>query len=116
MQGKNQSEMVFSNFQVKRNVIKGSGKDTVGVFAITGSVLPTGQCHFVKQYVGMHAVEYDGSYTKTRIAGRWSLPAYGMSDTFEIKVNLVILNDFIRKTTRRAQAATQTDRGNAYRC
>ena len=43
---------------------------------------------FVKQYLGQHSVEYQGTLTKDKktIEGTWAMPAYGMRDTFKIQV------------------------------
>ena len=82
-----QTPMVFHNFKVTKGYIKGRGQDTVGQFEIVGQVDSSKQAHFLKQYIGAHSVEYHGTYNKKSITGQWTMPAYGMSDTFTISRN-----------------------------
>ena len=50
-----------------------------------GDFKPNGQVNFVKQYIGQHAVHYEGTYDGNRIiSGQWKIPAYNMCDAFEI--------------------------------
>ena len=76
--------MRFDHFNINRGVVKGKGNDVVGEFNIQGNVERNGQAKFVKQYVGKHAVQYDGLLTYKEINGRWSMPEYGIGDNFQI--------------------------------
>ena len=60
---------------------------SIGQFTIIGTVSGH-QVQFVKQYLGQHSVEYQGTLTKDKktIEGTWAMPAYGMRDTFKIQV------------------------------
>lgn len=84
--------MLFNNFKIiNKTFIKGKGQDTVGQFEIVGSIVPgTNQVGFLKQYIGQHSVEYSGTISKDKkeINGTWAMPAYNMSDTFQLKVRL----------------------------
>ena len=53
----------------------GGGKDVVGRFTVEGEYDPTtGRVRMVKQYVGKHAVVYDGSPDgEGCVAGTWSI-------------------------------------------
>lgn len=86
--------MVFTTFKVHKGFIKGKGQDTVGSFEIIGQIEPkTNNAHFLKQYIGQHSVEYHGVYNKSKgeIVGHWSMPAYGVQDTFTIKVKSYLM-------------------------
>ena len=69
--------------------ISGEGTDEVGKFTISGLLQPTGQVQFIKQYLGMHAVYYNGFRTYNVISGNWSLGPTGTSsgDSFELTRN-----------------------------
>ena len=103
--------MVFNNFKIHKGYIRGKGQDTVGAFEIVGQIEPgTKNVHFLKQYIGQHSVEYHGTYNKSKgeIAGRWSMPAYGASDDFKIKVRtkiscIISKIESIRRELRRQQ-------------
>jgi hypothetical protein len=58
--------------------LTGSGSDRVGQFTIDGTYdLATGQCRWVKQYVGRHSIEYSGLNEGRGIWGVWELPQLG---------------------------------------
>ena len=65
-------------------------QDPNGQFVIEGHIQNNGQLEFTKQYIGKHAVHYKGQRTYKQIVGQWSIPEYGMHDSFE-------LNKFITK-------------------
>ena len=98
--------MVLNSFKVSKNSIKGKGQDTVGLFEIYGTV-SMGHVQFLKQYVGLHSVEYTGTISKDKksIEGTWSMPAYNMSDSFKITVShkievLLLLKEKLRGKLR----------------
>ena len=77
--------MIFDHLNIWNNTITGRGHDDVGEFTINGDFKPNGQVNFVKQYIGQHAVHYEGTYDGNRIiSGQWKIPAYNMCDAFEI--------------------------------
>jgi hypothetical protein len=54
--------------------ISGDGSDDIGRFAITGKYdAATHDCHWVKQYLGQHAVHYEGGGEQRGIWGIWKL-------------------------------------------
>jgi hypothetical protein len=54
----------------------GSGRDFVGQFSIDGKYdLSDGRCMWIKHYVGMHDVFYQGYNEGKGIWGVWSIPA-----------------------------------------
>lgn len=55
--------------------VRGQGYDIVGAFVFRGSYGPdTGEIRMTKQYLGKHAVEYDGkSDGEGKIVGTWSI-------------------------------------------
>jgi hypothetical protein len=55
--------------------ITGDGADSVGVFVIAGGYNSAGgDCHWVKTYVGRHAVSYTGFREGKGIWGTWDIP------------------------------------------
>ncbi len=58
--------------------LAGRGKDRVGTFTIDGSYdLATGQCEWIKQYVGKHRVVYRGVNDGHGIWGVWEIRQLG---------------------------------------
>src|SRR5205807_660191 len=52
--------------------LHGEGRDWVGKFTVSGRYdLADGRCHWTKQYVGMHAVSYNGFNEGQGIWGTW---------------------------------------------
>ena len=76
--------MTFDNFKVKKDKIRGSGSDGVGEFKIKGSLNDDQEVTFVKQYIGQHAVNYTGKYSKDdkTVEGDWEVSGY--TGTFKI--------------------------------
>jgi len=76
MQDGNETEMIFDHVNLWNNQITGHGRDdAVGEFNISGRFENNGQVRFTKQYVGQHAVEYEGTYDGNRIiSGQWKIP------------------------------------------
>ena len=80
----NKGEMKFKFLKFKQGKITGEGKDPIGQFTINGNIKPSGELQFVKQYVGMHSILYEGLRTYDIIRGNWSYPRYGGGDSFEL--------------------------------
>ena len=64
--------------------ISGEGVDTIGNFNISGLKQASGEVQFIKQYVGKHAVYYNGFHANNVIHGSWSIPNSGYSGSFEL--------------------------------
>lgn len=73
-----------------RGKISGKGTDEIADFNISGLMQPNGEVQFIKQYVGMHAVNYKGYRTNNVIRGNWSIAYCGStcSDSFELICDL----------------------------
>lgn len=57
-----------------QNTIKGAGIDGPGHFVIHGTFDEhSAAVAFMKQYIGKHAVQYDGRFEADEIVGHWSL-------------------------------------------
>jgi len=55
--------------------IRGEGRDRIGAFTFSGSYhLRDGTCHWIKQYIGRHAVVYRGYNEGKGIWGVWDIP------------------------------------------
>jgi hypothetical protein len=55
-------------------LIEGDGQDCIGRFTFRGSYTDAGAVRMVKQYVGQHAVLYDGRVDgEGAVVGRWSV-------------------------------------------
>jgi hypothetical protein len=82
--------MAFTNFIVNAGpggLISGSGSDTVGTFDIDGSFSVSEPiCRFTKQYRGMHAIYYQGTFNQaTRtIEGFWGIHPGDKDDKFKL--------------------------------
>ena len=58
--------------EFKNGNMTGEGADGIGFFVISGNYSEqTGECSWVKQYVGRHAVEYKGFREGKGIWGNW---------------------------------------------
>lgn len=58
----------------ENNKITGEGTDYVGPWTASGTYdLETGACHWVKQYVGKHQVDYRGICGPNGIQGQWRI-------------------------------------------
>jgi hypothetical protein len=63
----------------------GEGEDFVGPFTFQGTYdLGTGECVWVKQYLGRHEVNYRGFNEGSGIWGVWEMPGWGLSGSFHI--------------------------------
>ena len=83
-QGGQNHEMLIDSLRFKNGKISGAGEDPNGQFVIDGNIQNNGQLEFTKQYIGKHAVHYKGQRTYKQILGQWSIPEYGMHDSFEL--------------------------------
>jgi len=69
--------------EFKNGVMTGEGADGIGFFMVSGNYSEqNGECGWVKQYVGRHAVDYTGYREGKGIWGNWIL-VFG-SDGFHI--------------------------------
>lgn len=76
--------MSFDTFIIKDNDIKASGEDIWGNFEFTGKIDHTkGKVKMVKQYIGQHSVDYNGTFEDNVIAGDWFIDE-GCTDSFKI--------------------------------
>ena len=86
LQGSSRGDMVFEKMTVDNGVVEGMGSDGVGEFEIKGTHDKDG-VKFVKQYIGKHAVEYEGKFVNEGvIEGKWSI---GEGCTGEFKLERV---------------------------
>src|SRR5580692_8945039 len=68
---KHMTELVL---EFKNGAITGDGADGIGMFIISGNYsAQSGECSWVKQYVGRHAVDYKGYRDGKGIWGNWTL-------------------------------------------
>jgi hypothetical protein len=60
--------------EFKNGLMTGDGADGIGPFIISGNYsAQSGECSWVKQYVGRHAVDYKGFREGKGIWGNWTL-------------------------------------------
>jgi hypothetical protein len=60
--------------EFKSGVMRGDGADGIGFFSIMGNYSEqSGECSWIKQYVGRHAVDYRGFREGKGIWGTWKL-------------------------------------------
>jgi hypothetical protein len=60
--------------EFKDGTISGEGADGIGLFVISGSYSTSnGECSWIKQYVGRHAVDYRGFREAKGIWGTWKV-------------------------------------------
>ena len=58
--------------------IHGEGTDYVGPWVAKGSYdLDSGRCNWVKEYVGRHDVQYEGTISDKGILGEWTIFSSG---------------------------------------
>lgn len=69
------------------NTIKGAGIDNNGQFAIHGTYDErSAEVAFTNQYIGKHAVQYEGRFEGGEIAGQWSLNQGGRTLTGDMRL------------------------------
>jgi len=60
--------------EFKNGIITGEGADGIGLFVISGNYSASnGECAWIKQYVGRHAVDYKGFREGKGIWGNWTI-------------------------------------------
>jgi hypothetical protein len=64
---------------------EGLGQDKLGFFLVLGSIdRRRSAARWVKQYIGAHAVDYEGALSGGRLVGRWTIQPHGLSDGFAV--------------------------------
>ncbi|CAF3553948.1 unnamed protein product [Rotaria sp. Silwood1] len=81
-------DMVFDFFSLREGRVSGQGNDDIGPFTMAGTYDNEGKVCFVKQYVGKHAVEYEGNlhYDNLggfKIQGKWNINV--LTDDFSLE-------------------------------
>ncbi|CAF1131186.1 unnamed protein product [Adineta steineri] len=81
-------DMFFDFFSLREGRVSGQGNDAIGPFTMAGNYDNEGKVSFTKQYVGQHAVEYDGNiYCDNlggfQIKGNWSIK--NLTDEFYLE-------------------------------
>jgi hypothetical protein len=71
-------DMFFDFFSLREGRVSGQGHDSIGHFTIAGTYDDEGEVSFTKQYIGQHAVEYNGNIKYDnlggfQIQGKWSI-------------------------------------------
>lgn len=71
-------DMFFDFFSLREGRVAGQGNDGIGPFTMAGNYDSEGKVSFTKQYVGQHAVEYNGniycdSLGGFKIEGNWNI-------------------------------------------
>ena len=61
--------MVFDFFSLREGRVSGQGNDDIGPFTMAGTYDNERKVCFVKQYVGQHAVEYEGNLDYDNLGG-----------------------------------------------
>ena len=81
-------EVEFENMMLDLNGnVSGEGSDAIGQFKITGTQSPNGDLKFLKQYLGMHGVHYQGFNDNGLVTGTWEIPG-NCDGTFTIYVKV----------------------------
>jgi hypothetical protein len=67
--------------QFDNGVVRGSGCDIIGRFTFAGRMAPDGRVQLNKQYIGQHAVLYQGQFDgEGAIFGQWSIGPWDRGD------------------------------------
>ncbi len=71
-------DMFFDFFSLREGRVSGQGNDGIGPFTMAGNYDNQGKVSFTKQYVGQHAVEYNGNivcdnFGGFKIEGNWTI-------------------------------------------
>ena len=71
-------DMFFDFFSLREGRVSGQGNDGIGPFTMAGNYNNQGKVSFIKQYVGKHAVEYNGNivydnFGGFKIKGHWTI-------------------------------------------
>lgn len=81
-------DMFFDFFSLREGRVSGQGNDTIGPFTMAGNYDNEGSISFIKQYVGQHVVEYNGTLHCDdlggfEIQGNWNIDY--LTDNFYLK-------------------------------
>ena len=69
------------SFQLADGLIRGGGRDIIGLFTFYGRMEQDGRVLMTKQYIGQHAVAYQGQYDgEGTIFGQWSIGPWDRGD------------------------------------
>lgn len=72
--GRTRKHLMDLVLEINNGVMKGDGADGIGFFTISRNYSSqSGECTWVKQYVGRHAVDYKGYREGKGIWGTWTL-------------------------------------------
>jgi hypothetical protein len=72
--GGNRKHLMDLILEFNNGVMTGEGADGIGLFVISGNYsAQSGECAWVKQYVGRHAVGYNGFREGKGIWGNWKI-------------------------------------------
>jgi hypothetical protein len=72
--GRSRKYLMDLVLEFNNGIMKGDGADGIGSFIISGNYsAQSGECSWVKQYVGRHAVNYIGYRDGKGIWGNWTL-------------------------------------------
>jgi hypothetical protein len=67
--------------QLGDGLIRGGGRDIIGRFTFYGRMEQNGRVLLTKQYIGQHAVAYQGEYDgEGTIFGQWSIGSFDSGD------------------------------------
>jgi hypothetical protein len=79
--GMGRQPMEDLSFQLAGGLIRGGGSDIIGLFTFYGRMEQDGRVLMMKQYIGRHAVAYEGQYDgEGTIFGTWSIGAWDSGD------------------------------------
>lgn len=76
--------MKIDDMNIYQGAVTGKGRDDVGEFTISGKIDQSNSLSFTKQYIGQHAVEYNGTFTERQMSGKWSIASFGLSGDFQL--------------------------------
>jgi hypothetical protein len=69
------------SLQLADGLIRGGGRDVIGLFTFYGRMEQDGRVLMTKQYIGQHAVTYQGQYDgEGTIFGKWSIGPWDSGD------------------------------------
>jgi hypothetical protein len=79
--GMGRQPMEDLSLQLAGGLIRGGGRDIIGLFTFHGRMEQDGRVLMTKQYIGRHAVFYEGQYDgEGTIFGQWSIEAWDSGD------------------------------------
>ena len=79
--GMGRQPMEDLSLQLADGLIRGGGRDIIGLFTFYGRMEQDGRVLMMKQYIGRHSVAYAGQYDgEGTIFGTWSIEAWDSGD------------------------------------